>query len=185
MGTNNLIAKIAKLVRDGVLTREEALLLVESFAGVSDTKVDSAGDPTSEETATSSAAVDDFDIDLPAKRRKRVRASSVMAAKQKTPLPVSPTQRRPQTLIVDRSEFASASMNVNTPEPGASSEGKYMTPLNRKPYRTGPQVDFGGLAQNTAAFGAAFTVGLLTYPTLGPGGTVLGIGTFHLLRRRS
>lgn len=48
----------------------------------------------------------------------------------------------------------------------------------------GLNLDFSGFAQNFVAAGASITVAFVTYPIVGPGGTALALGTFHLLRKR-
>jgi hypothetical protein len=56
----------------------------------------------------------------------------------------------------------------------------------RVPYSKTPNLnlDAGKIAQRGLAAFAGITVALVTYPLIGPGGTVLGLGTVHLLRPR-
>lgn len=143
------VLRVAEMVRDGKLSPDDAVELVESLS-IAQADAPDTYDPEQEPEPIrvgSSTGVA-FDIAPTPPRPRRVRVSAVREAEEQ------------------------ARNRVPRPPIPPSTSGSIQS------------VDLGEAAQNILASGAAITVGLATYPLIGPGGTVLGLGTFHLLRRR-
>ena len=87
---------------------------------------------------------------------------------------IAPTPPRPKRVRVSAAREAEVRARNRVPRP----------PMPPVASGSEQSVGLGEAAQNILASGAAITVGLATYPLFGPGGTVLGLGTFHILRRK-